>query len=107
MVSTVVIVVMWRLNGDLHCHWIFLVNWEVNVFLMDHWSVDWDMDWVSDGFLNDVWNLVRRKLFNDRFKDSQIQSYLLNDIVWLRNGHINWNMNMLFNLYWIRSEKFV
>lgn len=54
----VVVVLVRRLDGDLHCHWLLVKDGNGNVLLVDDRTIDRNVDWVANGFFDDIWNLI-------------------------------------------------
>lgn len=51
--DVMVVKVGW-LNGDFDANWPLLVDWEGNMLLMDHRSVDGNMNVIWDGLLDHI-----------------------------------------------------
>lgn len=81
----VMMILLWWLYGDLHGNWSFLMNWEVNLLLVNNGAVNWNMNWIRHWLLNDIWNIP-------------------NDLNWGWDGNFHWHVNSLLNMNWIRSK---
>lgn len=58
----VMIVLVRRLDGDFHSHWLLVNDGNGNVLLVDDRTIDRNVDWVANGFLDDVWNLIEGQI---------------------------------------------
>lgn len=106
MVFGVMVCDVRRLNGDLHGHWLLVVDWQRDVLLVDDRSVNRDMNVVGNGFLDDIRNLLIKKNCEKRFVNPRWRDfYLLHDFVGLRDWHFHRHMDVLLNLNWVWSEK--
>lgn len=75
------------LNCDFHGDWSLLVNGEGDLLLVNDWTIDWNVNVIRHGLLNDIRDL-------------------LDDFNWCWDWNLHWNVNVLFDLNWIRSVNF-
>lgn len=77
---------VWWLDSDFHADGTLLDDWERNVLFVDDWTVDWNMYWVWDGLLDDIWDL------SDNFN-------------WSWNWNLHGHINSLLDMNWVWSVK--
>lgn len=102
-----VMMIVRGLDGDLHCHGLFVEDWQWDVLLVNDWSVDWNVHWVRHWLLDDVWDLSD-DLDWSRDWDFDGNVDLLDHLnrVWSINFHVNWIFHVFDDLNWIRFLDF-
>jgi hypothetical protein len=102
-----VMMIMWRLNGDLHGHRLLLVDRQWDVLLMDDWSVDWDVNLVRHCLLHQVW-LLNEDLNRSWNWVGLLHMHLLDHInlVWSVHLHMDWILHVLDDIHWVFNHSF-